>query len=272
MRGDFIWYELMTSDADGASRFYASVVGWTIGAPEGSPPYAIIEGSAGAVGGMLTISPAMRERGVRPTWMGYVAVDDVDQALRSIQESGGEVTMPAKEIPQGRFAMISDPQGAPLYVMKPRPPAGKEGEESRAFSYDVKRTGHCAWNELMTRDPAAALAFYGQCFGWVKDGEMDMGELGKYEFLAHPARRKEGEMGSGMLGAVMPLLPGAPRPVWSYYVRVDDIDAARQAIEAGGGQVTRGPEEIPGGEFSLNGTDPQGASFALVGARKGAQR
>ena len=35
MHGDFIWYELMTTDAEGARRFYSSVVGWTIGASEG---------------------------------------------------------------------------------------------------------------------------------------------------------------------------------------------------------------------------------------------
>ena len=27
--GDFIWYELLTSDADAAQRFYGDVVGWT---------------------------------------------------------------------------------------------------------------------------------------------------------------------------------------------------------------------------------------------------
>ena len=34
--GAFIWYELMTPDAEGAKAFYDAVVGWTIseGAPE----------------------------------------------------------------------------------------------------------------------------------------------------------------------------------------------------------------------------------------------
>ncbi len=29
--GDFIWYELMTTDPDGAKAFYDAVVGWNIG-------------------------------------------------------------------------------------------------------------------------------------------------------------------------------------------------------------------------------------------------
>ena len=35
------------------------------------------------------------------------------------------------------------------------------------------------------------------------------------------------------------------------------------------GTMVQEPIEIPGGDFSLNALDPQGASFALVGARKG---
>ena len=30
--GSFIWYELMTSDATAAAKFYGAVVGWKIGA------------------------------------------------------------------------------------------------------------------------------------------------------------------------------------------------------------------------------------------------
>ena len=29
-KGDFIWYELLTSDADAAQRFYCDVVGWKV--------------------------------------------------------------------------------------------------------------------------------------------------------------------------------------------------------------------------------------------------
>jgi len=269
MHGDFIWYELMTPDANGARAFYSKVVGWTIGASEGEPGYAMIEGSEGMVGGMLTLSAEMQQHGARPVWLGYVAVDDVDQALTSITHGGGKVLMAATEIPQGRFAMVADPQGAVFYVMTPKPPPGQEGKESLAFSYERKRIGHCAWNELMTSDPAAARSFYSQLFGWVKDGEMEMGPLGKYEFLSHASRRSAARMGSGMLGAVMPMMPDAPGPAWSHYFRVADIDAAKAAIEDNGGRVLNGPNEIPGGDFSMNGVDPQGAVFALVGARRG---
>ncbi len=143
--------------------------------------------------------------------------------------------------------------------------------ESLAFSYDRPRMGHCAWNELMTTDPDAARHFYGKHFGWVKDGEMDMGELGSYEFLRHAGRAPDGSpMGHGMLGAVMPMMPGgAPMPVWSFYFRVPDIDAAAATIGSGGGSILQGPTQIPGGDYSLMAADPQGAAFGLVGGRKG---
>jgi predicted enzyme related to lactoylglutathione lyase len=59
-----------------------------------------------------------------------------------------------------------------------------------------------------------------------------------------------------------------PVSAWTYYFRVADIDEAVKTLSARGGRITLEPTEIPGGEFQLNGMDPQGAAFALVGARK----
>jgi predicted enzyme related to lactoylglutathione lyase len=55
--------------------------------------------------------------------------------------------------------------------------------------------------------------------------------------------------------------------MWTYYFRVPDIDAAVATITEKGGCVLQEPIEIPGGDFSMVGMDPQGAPFALVGAR-----
>ena len=264
--GDFIWYELMTTDADAAQDFYGPLLGWRFG---GSPEYREIAASEGTIGGMLPLDEAMLAGGARPAWLGYVKVDDVDAMAGSIAEAGGSVLVPARDLPEaGRFALVTDPQGAPVYIMRPKPPADWPDETMHAFSYDRPRLGHCAWNELATSDPAAALHFYGQRFGWVKDGEMDMGPMGKYEFLRHAGRAPDGSpMGQGMLGAVMPKPPHVPTSGWSYYFRVADVDIAVTQIEANGGSVVHGPVEIPGGDFSMNAIDPQGAHFALVGKR-----
>ncbi|MFT3965556.1 MAG: VOC family protein [Sphingobium sp.] len=257
--GDYIWYELLTSDADAAQRFYGKVVGWIV-TDSGQPgmDYRILSKGGNRIGGLMAITPDMARQGARPTWLGYVAVDDVDKAVESIGHGGGGIAMPAMDIAGvGRIAMVTDPQGAPFYVMKP---ASTEGA-SLAFAYDVPRDGHCAWNELTTSDQKGAWHFYGTCFGWTKDGEMDMGPMGTYDFIRH-----QGETG-GVIGAIMQGTPEMGPPHWTQYFRVPDIDAARATIEAKGGAVTNGPMEIPGGDYAMNAVDPQGAHFGLVGAR-----
>jgi predicted enzyme related to lactoylglutathione lyase len=266
MHGDWIWYELMTTDADASAAFYEAILPWKVGS---QPEYREIQATDGGVGGILPLTAEMQAGGARPAWVGYVLVDDVDTAATSIEQGGGKVLMPAHDMPGvGRFAMVTDPQGAPFYVMKPTPPAGDPDAVSNAFSYDRPRNGHCAWNELYTSDPAAALHFYGQRFGWVKDGEMDMGPMGTYEFLRHTGHAPDGSSpGQGMIGALMPRPPHVPVSHWNFYFRVPDIDKAAAIIVERGGQVLHGPQEIPGGDFSMNGMDPQGAVFALVGKR-----
>lgn len=268
--GDFIWYELMTSDRAAAEAFYGPLVGWSF---SGDDSYRHVTASEGQIGGILELTGEMTARGARPGWMVYITVDDTDKMAASIEADGGRITMPPRDIEgAGRVAMVTDPQGAHFYVMTPKPPEGVENPESHAFSYDRPRQGHCAWNELMTGDPEAAKHFYARHFGWVKDGEMDMGPLGKYEFLRHSGRAPDGSpMGAAVLGAVMPMMPEGPSmPMWSFYFRVPDIDAAAYAIRDGGGTLFQEPVEIPGGEYSLNASDPQGAIFGLVGPRKGA--
>lgn len=249
--GDFIWYELLTTDAAAAQAFYGQVLPWTFAdSGQADMDYRIISAPEHDVAGLMEITPEMAAHGATPLWLPYLAVDDVDAAVDALASRGGAVQMAAMDVPMvGRMAMVADPQGAPLYLMTP-----KSRELSLAFASDRPRVGHAAWNELSTPDPAGAWTFYGEMFGWAKDGEMDMGPLGQYEFIRH----------GGMIGAVMP----AEAPAWTAYFRVPDIDVAKAAVEAGGGQVVQGPDEIPGGEFSMNCRDPQGAAFGLIGYRK----
>ena len=259
-RGHLVWYELITPDADASKAFYDAVVGWNIGEPVAEfQGYRMIGRSDGGfAGGVLPLTDEMRQHGARPLWLGYVGVDDTDAAISSIEQAGGKTLMPATDIPNvGRIAMVSDPQGAPFYVMKPIPPAGDPKAESDVFSVDQPQ--HVRWNELSTTDPEGAVAFYSDQFGWTQEGDMDMGEMGKYRFIQN--------RGVG-IGAVMPKPEQRPVSGWTYYIGVDDIDRATEAVKAGGGNVLVGPMEIPGGEYAVNAMDPQGASFGLVGPRK----
>jgi predicted enzyme related to lactoylglutathione lyase len=254
--GDFIWYELMTPDPEGAKAFYDAVVGWEIG-----PGVAEYQGyrmigrtDGGNAGGVLPITDEMREHGARPTWLGYLHVDDVDGTVKAAEAAGGKVLMPPMGIPNvGRTALITDPQGAPFYVMKPTPPADSPNAASDVFSPTEPQ--RVAWNELNTSDPEAARSFYGEQFGWTSDDFMPMGELGEYRFWKHHGVQ---------LGAVCGLM-GQARPKWRFYFRVPSIAKAKETVEAKGGTITSGPHEVPGGDHVVIGIDPQGAEFALVG-------
>lgn len=256
--GDFIWYELMTSDAEGARDFYSAVVGWDIQGKSDAPmDYRMISTASGPIAGLMPLTAEMQSGGARSCWMGYIGVDDVDKTAADIKAAGGNIHMEPWDIPgAGRAAFVADPQGVMFYIMR-----GNSDASSTSFAALEPMVGHCAWNELSSTDPEASKAFYGKLFGWVKDGEMDMGPLGKYEFW----KDADGRFG---LGAVMPKMAEMPIPMWTYYFRVPDIDAAVETIKAKGGQIFQDPIEIPGGDFSMVGMDPQGAPFALVGARK----
>ena len=254
--GEFIWYELMTPDADASKAFYDEVVGWTIGPKpdQGDMDYRMIEAPDGFVGGVLQLTQDMISGGAQPTWLGYFGVDDVDKAVASITTAGGKVHLPAFDIPDiGRIAMVTDPQGVPFYVMR-----GASDGTSAAYSRHAM--GHVSWNELLTLDDAAALAFYDEQLNIKKVGAMPMGETGEYSFIANSE-------GGDAIGAVMKAPPGAP-PSWGFYFRVAEIDAARQKIEQSGGTITHGPMEVPGGEMVLQATDPHRARFGLVAPGK----
>ena len=260
--GAFIWYELMTPDPDAAKTFYDAVIGWNVAARDADGAemdYRMIRRSDGGMaGGVFALSRQMQDGGARPGWYGYVHVAEVDAAKQAFEAAGGAVHFDRVVEGVGRIALVTDPQGAPLYVMTPTPPA--DDPDARSDVFDYRKTERFRWNDLQSDDPDGALALFSQVFGWRKTGAMPMGELGDYTFIGrHPG---------DMIGAVMKRAPLTPRSTWTHYIGVDDIDRAVKAVRDGGGRIDQGPDRIPGGEFSATGTDPQGAVFGLVGPRK----
>lgn len=259
-RGAFIWYELMTTDPEGAKAFYDEVVGWSLSTGHaGDDSYGFITRSDGGMnGGVLRLAKDMTDHGMRPCWIGYIHVPDVDAAVSAIEAAGGKTLMPATDNEMaGRFAMVADPDGSMFYVMTPKPPPGDPDAKSDVFSVDQAQ--HVRWNELWASDPQAAVSFYREQFGWTQEGAMPMGDLGDYLFIQHD--------GVG-IGAIAPVIPGGQGPRWNIYIGVDDIDRAMAAVTGGGGSLLGDAQQIPGGKWSAHCRDPQGADFGLVGPRK----
>jgi predicted enzyme related to lactoylglutathione lyase len=56
--------------------------------------------------------------GVPSYWMAYFGVDDVDRAYRTAIEAGAREMLAPQDFPGGRFAIVSDPQGAAFGLLK----------------------------------------------------------------------------------------------------------------------------------------------------------
>jgi len=253
--GSFIWYELQTPDPDASKAFYDAVVGWTIeSAPAGPMDYRMITATSGNVGGVMRLTREMVAGGAVPGWMPYLHVADVDQAVAAITDDGGTVYLPAFDIEAGRIAMVADPQGVPLYIMTPTPPADNPDATSDVFS--PTEVQHISWNELASPDLAASKRFYAGHFGFEFNESMPMGPAGDYCFIDHHGVR---------LGAIMQRQDDRQPARWLSYFRVASVAAAKAAVEAGGGTVLVGPIEVPGGDHIIVAIDPQGAGFGIVG-------
>jgi uncharacterized protein len=252
---DFVWYELMTSDAKAAKAFYTKVVGWgTEDMPMPGMTYTMLKSGGANAAGLFELTDEMTKMGAQPAWVGYIGVENVDKAAEKVKSLGGAVHRPPSDIPHvGRFAIVADPQGAMFALFQPEDasqegPAPQEGE-----------AGRTAWNELYTSDWKKGFDFYSAMFGWTKGEAMDMGPQGTYQIF---------NLGDRMLGGMMNRPAEMPMSAWTYYTNVDGgIEAAAKRVKDGGGKVIVGPMEVPGGQWIVQGIDPQGAHFALIGAK-----
>jgi predicted enzyme related to lactoylglutathione lyase len=248
--GQFVWYELATTDAVAARAFYAAVVGWDMRpSGVGTSDYTLLGVGESSVGGLMPLPQEACDAGARPGWVGYIGVDDVDAKAAEIWEKGGEIRRAPDDIEGvGRFAVAADPQGAVFILFKPAVAAWTPPPP--------KALGTCGWHELMATDGPSAFDFYASMFGWTKDEAMDMGAMGVYQMF------RAG--GDEPVGGVMTKPPGVPGPYWAYYFLVDSIAAAVDRLTKAGGRVVNGPMEVPGSMWIVQALDPQGAFFSLL--------
>jgi len=249
-RGRFIWFDLMTTDPAKAVEFYTSVVGWGTTQWEGSAPYTMWTSASVPIGGVMQLPP---EAGAPPHWLAYISSSDVDATAQQAESLGGKVLVAPNDVPTvGRFAVLSDPQGAVFIIAKglaagpmPQLPVGAPGT--------------IGWRELFASDWEKDFIFYQKLFGWTKAEAHDMGEQGIYQLFA---------AGDAAIGGMMNRPAAMPQSWWNYYINVDGIDAARTRLEKAGGKVVMGPMEVPGGQWIVQAQDPQGGFFALVALKR----
>lgn len=114
--GALVWSELLTDDVQKAAKFYEDILGVTVQHQTDPFPYSMIMVDEKSVGGFMAKSPEMGQ--MPNAWINYFAVDDADSSAAKAESLGGKIMVPPMDTPVGRFAGITDPQGAMFSVIK----------------------------------------------------------------------------------------------------------------------------------------------------------
>lgn len=256
------WVDLSTADIEASASFYGDLLGWQVperpdSAEMGGYRRAELEGDD--VAGMVPL----QQEGQPQVWGTYVAVEDAAATATKVTEAGGGVMFePMDVMGLGKMAIFTDPGGAVIGVWEPGTFAG---------ATRVNEAGAICWNELGTRDPEGAKAFYGSVFGWTaKENKMQRneGEPGPETYVEFQ-RGSDGRSIAGMMD-IGGMLPDEVPAHWLTYFGVDDADAAVEKVKAAGGTVNFGPVTIDAGRFAVV-SEPNApmAVFAVIALPEG---
>jgi predicted enzyme related to lactoylglutathione lyase len=114
--GSFTWSELSSSDPVKSKAFYSAVFGWGWG---GSDAYAEAQVSGRTIGGLMQRSPDV-PADVPDSWLVYFGTADTDADVAKATGLGASVVVGPTDIPgTGRFAVLTDPQGAAFALFQP---------------------------------------------------------------------------------------------------------------------------------------------------------
>jgi hypothetical protein len=116
----FTWAELITKDPATAAAFYEQLLGVSVmeSPGVGGEPYTMLAVDGEPVAGILKMTPQMEAGGMPPNWFTYFQVANIDEAIARATSLGGQSPMPVMEIPEMRFAILNDPQGAAFGLME----------------------------------------------------------------------------------------------------------------------------------------------------------
>lgn len=239
------WVTCLAADLDEATAFYRRVFGWTFEQDSG---YALARLRGKEVAGIGPAAEAGAD--VPPAWITEVRVDDVDEAARRAERTGGRVLAGPMDLsPASVLVVLADPSGAVLCATQP---VGRQGAEL------VNEPSAWSMSALTVPDLGAVEEFYGEVFGWRREayGGSSLWRLPGY-VGGEPSQPVPRDV-----VAVGVEAPGAAR--WDVDFWIADVEAAVAAAAAAGGAVLSPPSEVPGLPFrSATLADPGGAAFSV---------
>jgi predicted enzyme related to lactoylglutathione lyase len=235
----------MTTDVDGARKFYSEVFGWTSSDPDPDfGGYFMFSSDGDSVaGGMSPTSPEIPD-----CWTVYLATPDAAAAAARVTEHGGHVIAPPMAVgDMGTMAVVSDPGGAVIGMWQP-------GTFPGFVRY--AEPGTPQWCEVHTRNYDEVVAFYPAVFGWTTRTMSDTDEF-RYTVAV------EGEENLAGLMDATNWLPEHVPAHWAVYFGVADADATIAKILELGGSVVMPAEDTPYGRIAAV-ADPTGAQFRVM--------
>ena len=246
--GKVIFVELATPDLAAAERFYGALFGWTFrDVQAGATAYgeALLDGRP--VAGLVQ-KPLPAGAPMKPSWLGFIAVPDVDAAEKSALQNGAKLLREPHDVPgRGRQAVLADPQGAVFAIL-----ASSSGDTPDVMA----EPGEWIWSSLIASDPDTDAAFYQTVFGY-EVFETPGPDGAEHLTLAtdNYARASANPPPTGKPGM---------HPHWMNFVRVDDAEKAAAKVAALGGRVIVQPRvDRHGGKLAIV-ADPSGAPFGLM--------
>ncbi len=241
--GKFVWYDLLTEDLAAVKEFYGGLLGWTF-APTEAPNYTLILHEERPIGGIVDMAAIDPTRN-RSQWISLLSTEDVDAAVRITREAGGEIHVRPLDLPgRGRFAVVSDPQGAAVAFLR-----SSVGDPPDAQA----RPGEWLWTELWTDDLQASSGFYRDLVGYSVREEVLVDDRTYAVFTRGEVPR------AGMIRNPLEKV----RAHWLPYVRTEDPAALAEQVEALGGTVVLAPrDDVRRGSVAIV-LDPSGAALAL---------
>jgi predicted enzyme related to lactoylglutathione lyase len=120
--GTICWAELESRNIDAAGSFYSKLFGWNAEIKDmGNMKYTVFTDGNDQRAGMMAPGPQTPSN-VPSHWMIYFQVSDVDATVKKAQADKSKTIVPPTDIPNvGRFAILSDPQGAAFGLLQPAP-------------------------------------------------------------------------------------------------------------------------------------------------------
>lgn len=239
--GKVVWMDLVTGDVRAAAEFYRDIFNWQFKF-SGNDSYAYATLNGKPVASIAAYDEDV-EGGVG-LWIASISVDDVDATVGRIKKHGGSIIEAPEDLPgRGRFALIEDPTGAVVMLLRAKG-GDPQSEES---------VNGWLWVELWTNDVNAATEFYENVIGYrtvtVKDGSGGVFQVMGRDQTPH----------ASVIEAPLPDV----EPIWLPYMRVDNVDAtAREILKAGGSVIVPPQKDGLNVDVAIV-ADPTGGVFAL---------